>query len=131
MPPAIPIARTATAPPPATIDLLVSLAMFAMAATVVMVALLTVRDAAIEAVPAADAFATADPVPFGLVAVVGWLLLEMVVRQLEGPSRTRKPHPVLILVRLTLVACVVLLIAGPVAQFAVDTHGWIQEYSGL
>jgi hypothetical protein len=131
MPPAAPIARTATAEPLPAIDLLVSVAMFAMAATVVMVALLTVRDAAIESGPAADGITAADPVPFGLVAIVGWLLLEFVVRQLEGPSRVRKPHPVLILVRLTLIACVVLLVAGPVAQFGVDIRTWMREYSGL
>ena len=136
MPPALPTARTITAtatasPAPAVIDLLTHVALVAMSALVMVVSLLTVRDAAIESSPGASRFSIADPLPFGLVAIVGWLLLEMVVKQLHGPpTRTRPPHPVLLLVRLTLVACAVLVIAGPVAQFAMDTRTWLHELPG-
>ena len=110
---ALPELRSATRTSP----LAPAFAMFAMAGLVVASALLGLREAAADFNPNASRIALADPWPFGLVTLIGWMLLERVAPALRGLlPRPLTVFGLLLVVRLTLVACLVLLVAGPATQ---------------
>lgn len=117
----MPSAQTSvrTASPPSLV--LPICAMFAMAALVVAAALLGLREAAIDMNPNGEPIAAADPWPFGLVTLIGWLLLEQVAPALRDTiARPIVVLGLLLVVRVTLVACLVLVAVGPAAQLLLE-----------